>query len=301
MRINKVKVAARPSLAVPDRYNYIACFLTLDCNLNCSYCLNYFGGIKKLSRKNLTGKEWVEGLNRIKASADLPVTLQGGEPSLHPDFLWIIKNIKKSLRIDILTNLGFDVAAFISNIDPQRLTRDAPYPSIRVSYHPEYTDLHTLLRKVKRLHEAGFSIGVFTINDPRSKQHIVEARKRCLALGIDFRTKEFLGIFRGKLYGTYRYRGAVGTTMLKQCRCRNSELIIGPEGSIYRCHRELYHGTAPLGSLMDGDFKINDTFRACNYFGQCNPCDIKIKTNRFQVYGHTSVEIKNIRKRKPVR
>jgi hypothetical protein len=32
----------------------------------------------------------------------------------------------------------------------------------------------------------------------------------------------------------------------------------------------------------------------CYNFGDCNPCDVKIKTNRFQEYGHTSVEIINI-------
>jgi len=40
-------------------------------------------------------------LNRLDCPVDLPITLQGGEPSLHPDFIWIIKNIKKSLNIDI--------------------------------------------------------------------------------------------------------------------------------------------------------------------------------------------------------
>ncbi|MBU4342850.1 MAG: hypothetical protein KKG21_02450, partial [Candidatus Omnitrophica bacterium] len=48
--------------------------------------------------------------------------------------------------------------------------------------------------------------------------------------------------------------------------------------------------------------KLEDAFRPCDWFGHCNPCDIKIKTNRRQVYGWTSVEIKDIQgsvKKKP--
>ncbi|MBI5232727.1 MAG: radical SAM protein, partial [Deltaproteobacteria bacterium] len=41
-------------------------------------------------------------------------------------------------------------------------------------------------------------------------------------------------------------------------------------------------------------FDIEDIFRVCHVFGHCNPCDIKVKTNRFQQWGHTSVEIKEV-------
>jgi len=38
-----------------------------------------------------------------------------------------------------------------------------------------------------------------------------------------------------------------------------------------------------------------DEYRECYFYGDCNPCDVKIKTNRFQQYGHTSVDIIDIR------
>jgi len=38
-----------------------------------------------------------------------------------------------------------------------------------------------------------------------------------------------------------------------------------------------------------------DEYRDCKFYGDCNPCDIKVKTNRFQQSGHTSVDIINIR------
>ncbi len=281
-------------LKLPNRYNYIACFLTLDCNLNCEYCINNFGNNKLIKHRVLTGKDWVRGLDRLVSRDDLPVTFQGGEPALHPDCIWILKNIRGGLNIDILTNLTFDADEFIREINPLRFKRDAPYAAIRVSYHPFHMELDALIRRVLKLQKAGFSIGIYGILHPQFTKDILTAQKRCLEAGIDFRTKEFLGEFEGKLYGSYKYPEAVGSTKKKKSFCRNSELIIGPDGSIYRCHHDLYKDFPPIGNLLDADFKIEDIFRTCDQYGDCNPCDIKVKTNRFQIHGHTSVEIKEI-------
>lgn len=283
------------AILLPKEYNYIACFLTLDCNLKCAYCINSFGGGSKHQKKIISGKEWIRGLNRLVCPDNLPLTFQGGEPSRHPDFIWIIKNIKEDFKIDILTNLSFDIKKFIKDIAPSRLSRNAPYPNIRVSYHPYYSDFKKLIKKVLIVQKAGFSIGIFSVIHPGFKSEISEAKKKCLDLGVDFRTKEFLGEFKGKLFGTYLYPEAVGNINRKKCICRTSELIIGPNANIYRCHHDLYKDCAPVGDLLKSSYKIRNIFRKCNDFGDCNPCDIKIKTDRFQRYGHTSVEIKGIR------
>ena len=234
-------------------------------------------------------------LNRLDSPEDLPVTLQGGEPGLHPDFIWIIKNLKKNLNIDILTNLSFNIEEFVDKIDPLRLSRKSPYPSIRASYHPSYMDFDGLLKKAIRMQRAGFSIGIFAVLHPRFKRDISEAKKKCTLSGVDFRTKEFLGVYEGRLYGTYLYPGSVGALKKRSCLCKTTELIIGPQGKVYRCHHDLYKNLASIGNLSEPDFEIKDMFRKCSFFGDCNPCDIKIKTDRFQVYGHTSVEITDIK------
>lgn len=91
---------------LPDTYKYIATFLTMRCNLKCSFCLNSFES--SFDRKNfeeISGKEWVDSLNKIYSRPEVPITFCGGEPSLHKDFTYIINNLKKELNIDILTNL----------------------------------------------------------------------------------------------------------------------------------------------------------------------------------------------------
>ena len=262
--------------------------------MKCAYCINAHGGSRTFNNSIVSGREWVEGLNRLVYSQDLPITLQGGEPSLHSDFVWIINNIRPELKIDILTNFFFDVGKFIEEVNPSRLFRDAHYPSIRVSYHPDHVNLDVLIEKVLKMQKVGFSIGIYGILHPRLSMKILEAQEKCRDLGIDFRHKEFLGEYEGKFYGTYRYPKGVGNNDKKKCLCRTSELIIGPNCDIYRCHRDLYKNFPSIGNLLDPDFVIEDIFRECNQFGDCNPCDLKTTTNRFQVYGHTSVEIENI-------
>lgn len=276
---------------MPKSYNYIGVFLTFDCNLKCSYCINYFEK-DLLKRKIISGKDWVRLLNRIESRDDLPVTLQGGEPGIHPDFIYIINNVEPELNIDILTCLEFDVDEFIREVNPQRVKRDAPYASIRVSYHPETMDLEETKGKVLKMLDSGFSVGIWSVLHPLYKDHILDAQKKCKGLGIDFRTKEFLGEYQGKLYGTYKYEDACRNKNRKRVHCRTTELLIDPEAFIFGCHHDIYKDINPTGSLFDENFQIEDKFRECDYFGSCNPCDIKIKTNRFQQFGHTSVEIK---------
>ncbi|TAN44516.1 MAG: radical SAM protein [Nitrospirae bacterium] len=277
-------------IIIPESHNYIAVFLTLACNLRCSYCINRFeaGNFKK---GHISGEEWVKGLNRIVSRPDLPVSLQGGEPSLHPDIFYILNNIKPELNIDLLTNLQFDIDAFMSNVSPDRIKRDAPYASIRVSYHPETMQLQPLVDKVLKMMKAGYSIGIWGVMHPKQEAEILRAQEYCKSLGIDFRTKEFLGEYEGKQYGTYRYEGSCDKKGRKNVMCKTTELIIGPTGGIYRCHSDLYEGRQPIGNITDPEFEIEDKFRPCADFGHCNPCDVKLKTNRFQIFGHTSVEV----------
>lgn len=281
------------SLYIPCSYNYIGVFLTFACNLNCSYCINNFeNGLNK--RKTISGKDWVNFLNRIESRPDLPITLQGGEPSVHPDFIYIVNNLKPELNIDILTNLRFDINEFIKNVNPQRLKRYAPYASIRVSYHPETMGLDDTINKTLKMLEAGFSTGIWGVLHPAFERHIKDARQKCLDRGIDFRTKDFLGEYNGKIHGTYKYPDACGKKSRKKVLCKTTEFLIDPQGNVFRCHHDLYKGINVIDTLFNPGFEIQDIYRDCDAFGFCNPCDVKLKTNRFQEYGHTSVDIKFI-------
>jgi pyruvate-formate lyase-activating enzyme len=281
-------------ITITDDCNYIAAFLTMACPYRCPWCINEFSSPRG-HEKIMSGRQWIAGLSRLANLEHLdglvPVTLQGGEPSVHPDFYQIINGLPDRIRIDVLTNLWFDVEEMIRRVDPARLRRPAPYASIRVSYHPGQVDPEELFAKIHRMIEAGFSIGIWAVLHPDNHDHILEMQRRALSEGIDFRTKEFLGFADGKLYGRYKYPQACEMQRREKVMCRTTELLIGPSGAIYRCHHDLYAQAEPVGRLLDPAFHMTGKLRTCDNFGWCNPCDIKVKTNRLQQFGHTSVEI----------
>lgn len=282
--------------------NYVAYFLTLACNLRCPYCINIYNRGKqrgKAAERKMTARDWVAAVDRLVLRDDLPLTLQGGEPTLHKDFYKIVNDVKKAIKMDLLTNMAFDAEEFIDNVPVWRFKREAPYAAIRVSYHPGQNDINILIKKTMKLQDAGFRVGIYGVLHPSPgiKKHILEAQDTCRKLGIDFRTKEFLGEWNGSLCGTYKYEGSVDGRSKKVCECRTTELIVGPSGNIYRCHSDLYNNRLPIGHILDESITAEDImkFRECRYYGDCNPCDVKVKTNRFQIFGHTSVEIRNIK------
>ncbi len=293
------------NLKPKQHHNYVAFFLTLNCNLRCPYCINLHGGgsrYTKAKRKHLSVDEWITAANRLILRDDLPLTLQGGEPTLYKGFYRFVREVKEEIRMDLLTNMSFDVNKFVKNVPLWRFTREAPYASIRVSYHPEQNDIDELIKKTFKMQEAGFRVGLYGIlfPDKNMREHIMQTMEKCRDIGIDFRTKEFLGKWEEDLYGTFKYDGAVCGNEMKSCECRTTEIIVDPAGYVYKCHSDLYNGRSPFANILDNNFNENeiDKFRPCSSYGDCNPCDVKVKTNRFQIFGHTTVEMRNIRKLK---
>ena len=274
-------------IQIPNSCNYIAAFLTFACNFKCSYCINKHGVFKKC--KPMSADEWVGVLNRLPATDELPITLQGGEPTLHPEFYDIVSQVNKPM--DLLTNLSFDVDTFMRHVSPLTFKREAPYPAIRVSFHPEYHNVNDVVKKVRKLLTHGYQVGLYLVDHPSNSEVKEVLKFACEVFDIDFRVKEFLGMWKGKMYGTFKYDGAVNGDRLRECMCKTSELLIAPDGGIHRCHSDLYELSNSVGNIVDVRKEIKFEYLPCDKFGACNPCDVKVTTNRFQQYGHTSVDV----------
>jgi sulfatase maturation enzyme AslB (radical SAM superfamily) len=243
----------------------------------------------------MSGEDWIRGLNRIVPRADLPITLQGGEPTVHKHFYDIVGGIDPRHPLDLLTNLEIDADEFMRRIPPDRIKRPSPYASVRVSYHKGQQEALILFKKVRYLLDHGYSVGVWVVDHPEYRDHTMMVEKMAKDMGIDFRLKEFLGPYNGRDYGTMRYPQAVNAAQLRHCDCRTTEFLIDPAGSIFRCHSDLYANRFPIGHILDPQPpKLLGQWVACEVMGKCNSCDIKVKFNRFQEHGHSSVEIRNI-------
>lgn len=270
-------------IEIPKSYNYISAFLTFACNYKCDYCINKYNGLYRY--KNMSGEEWVEAFNRIPTREDLPITLSGGEPTLHPDFYKIINSVFPGIKLDLLTNGSFDIDEFATLITQNKFKRQAPYASIRFSYHPGYTNFIELLGKVKVLKNLGYSVGIWAVNRSKITSKILQSVAKFV--GIDFRLKDYLD----KGHGDYKYPSGLDGKR-KKCMCKPSELLIAPDGRLFRCHHDLYHGINSYAHVLDKNIKLPEGYTPCDNYGLCNPCDLKLKYDRFQKKGHCSVEIK---------
>ena len=266
-------------------YTYIAAFLTLSCNLKCSYCINHSGMFK--SRTHLKTKEWVVAFSKLQTRNDLPITLQGGEPTLYNGFYELMQSLPSTTKLDLLTNAQFNPQKFVQSVPKYLFDRPAPYAPIRISYHQETMQPYETIHKAQILQSAGFRVGLFSVRVPEYQEHYDWFAHECKLKGLDFRFKEYLSINSG----TFKYPDAVCQEETQTVMCRTSELLIAPDGNIHRCHSDLYAGINPIGHILDPHLPPNKTFLKCDRFGACNFCDVKIKNDRFQVMGATSVEI----------
>lgn len=276
-------------IQIPNEINYIELYFTLRCNLGCSYCINKYDDIKRI-RNEKKSIDISNAINNIDFNGKT-LTIGGGEPTLREDFYDFVNSLKPEIKIDMLSNLQFDTNVFCKKINPKRFTvgTNAAYKAIRVSYHPSQMNPEILVNKAKILQDNGFSIGIFGIAHPMSIGDNLLMAETCRKSGIYFFVKEFLGEFEGKMFGHYKYPEAV-SGIEKKVQCRSSELLIDPSGNIYKCHSDLYSESNAIGNIIDNS-NIEFKYRTCDYFGKCNPCDIKYKVDRFLKKGRCSVEI----------
>src|SRR3989339_520043 len=108
-------VASGNVVTLPETFNYIGAFLTFRCPYACSYCINRFGNSPHLQRREIPARKWIDFFSRLSCR-DVPITLQGGEPGVHRDFIDIVKETSKFHHVDILTNLAFDYYEFARKV-----------------------------------------------------------------------------------------------------------------------------------------------------------------------------------------
>ena len=267
---------------LPKEFNYAEAYLTLRCNLGCDYCINSNSTLER-KRDEMTGNQWLEKLNGIDFG-DVPLTIGGGEPTLHNDFFKIINGL--DTKVDLLTNLNFDVVDFICNTSPTSFTEsDIPfYHPIRVSYHVGQSNENELIGKTQNLRFNGFNVGIFGLFHPHNINENMKMAWECNQENVPFYQKDFLGIIDDEMYGHFKYPDGLDGDK-KRVACRTKELLISPEGDIHKCHRDLYAGQNPL---IDFAYK----FRECEEFGNCNPCDVKLKTNKYLENIDCQVEVR---------
>ena len=286
-------------LVIPENYDYIGVYLTDKCHLSCPYCITKHHNASFGSRhyECLSPEQWIDGLNHLVLPKDVPISLQGGEPFLYQGIWQILENVEH--KIDIMTALPpFLTKEHFSGLKTLNWNkRKAPYPTIRVSYHKGENDYRDLIERIAELQEI-LSIGLYYLDHAACIDEVEEIKTYAKKYNVELRGKEFLGEYKGQQYGTYLYPEAVqGVRLGVDVLCKNTVVPIAPDGMIYRCHSDLYFDRRKLaiGNILDINCQLPIEHMFCGNYGLCSECDVKIKTNHYQQYGYTSVDIKFVK------
>ena len=286
------------TIIIPVDYDYVGVYLTNECFLRCPYCITSHHGSNFIGRKSvnsLSPKEWIRALNRLVLPKNVPITLQGGEPFLYKGIWDILDNITH--KVDIMTALppflGKKSFLKLKSLDWNK--RESPYPTIRVSFHKGQNDFKELVERIAELDDF-LNIGLYYLSHSAiSEAEIAAMKDYAKEKDVEFRSKEFLGIHDGKMYGIIKYPGSVdGKIQGITVHCKNTVVPVAPDGEIYLCHSDLYFNRRDrsLGNILDNTFAFPNGHLPCLNFGLCSECDVKVKTNHYQQYGYTSVNIR---------
>lgn len=232
----------------------IRIYLTLSCNLKCSYCVNNFHG-KLHPFKHLSGKEWIRIINREGRD----VVLTGGEPTLHKDFIQIVNGINPKIDVRVYTNLVWTDKFLDEYI--KKVNREVDF---YVSHHISSGDIQRFINILKKLKESGkFKGTVHTVCSDKNK--IKELKKifsrNGISLGVDDDQYEM-------------FNEACSKRFRKDVVCSKKLYLIAPNGVRFRCLSYLVRNKQPLEDLTKTKL-LNPKFSdGCSDYGYCAPCDM---------------------------
>jgi Tfp pilus assembly protein PilF/MoaA/NifB/PqqE/SkfB family radical SAM enzyme len=171
-----------------------------ECNYRCSYCY-----APKPEHPDLKTKPHYKavypGIKCILSAWDViaekygncRIRLDGGEPSVYPNFLELVRKLSKKHHLQINTNLSFDTDIFVKDIDPGAVRIDG-------SLHPEYLSADEYASKIKTLRKNGFKVVVSYVGYPPFLRSLEEYKKKAEDAGAVFIIHPYSGDYKGRKY-----------------------------------------------------------------------------------------------------
>lgn len=240
-------------------------------------------------------------MNLIEHPVGQTLSIIGGEPTIHKDFLEIINNLE-GYKLTVTTNCKSSFYKDLSNID---LIRPKKSTTLRIntSYHPAYLSAEEYLRVINIYKSKGFFVDQTAyVNHPEVHQfdsRIDEIKKVMTVtsppyLGFYDKRDGFHAPFDESLnhpnenyedvesarticgisdFDAFRHICGQSSKSSAMCVHPSKSLMIGPDGKYYNCHYKMYYDIDPVCTIKD--FKtVPDAPVNCNHYGFCNWCDI---------------------------
>lgn len=249
------------------------CWLTnFSCNYGCPYCIlkpHWEYALKRdryFSIKQILSA-WTNLRNRY---GEVNINISGGEPTIYPDFLNIIKELSMLHRIDLNTNLSIPIDSIMEHLDASRI-------NLSVAFHPFFMKITDMVCKLNALKTKGWNVEVACVAWP-PLIHNLEYYQSLLQ-NLNFQVLPFRGIYDDRLYPfsyTQKEKEIINKYIAdrqgvkfsteppkvtgRMCRAGQVYANIMPDGAVLRCGsgQEVIHK-----DFFDGNFTFLDKPAPC--------------------------------------
>lgn len=236
--------------------------ITYHCNFRCPYCF-FDGKWEEYGPRTVfkSPQEWIALWKRIeKMYGEVFLVISGGEPFSYPGFIEMIAEVSKMHYMNISTNASGDLDKFIQLVDPKRV-------SLTLAFHPEYSKLKSIIRKIKKLKDAGFRIDYINLCAwPPYIENIDEFASISEKESMMLKVIPFCGVYEGKSYPdsyTAQEKEILGMDSSWEesvsrkgslCMAGYRTALIYPDGKVARCGQmgEKYL----VGNFFDEEFEL---------------------------------------------
>lgn len=173
---------------------YVWIELTRRCNLTCQHC--YIEGGPARANEMPT-EEFLRLLDEMAAMGVWAVVLTGGEPTLHPDFIQVVKHARKlGLLVGIATNGMFLSESLLDQLPRQGVIISVSLDNLHFMDHPEHEFKH-VSRAIIRSQEMGFLTNIMTNTNRKNVDYLPRLIDWAKTHGVSVRSIPFSPIGRG--------------------------------------------------------------------------------------------------------
>jgi sulfatase maturation enzyme AslB (radical SAM superfamily) len=127
--------------------------VTGNCTYDCRYCVLHYKEPYHYPTKTL------EFINNLSKTKNIILTLFGGEPTAHPDFLKILNDLDPHIDLGIFTNLSKGESYF------QKILDIRPNIKFETSFHPSQVDFKSYYNKIKFLMSKNAKVAIAFMYD----------------------------------------------------------------------------------------------------------------------------------------
>jgi len=127
--------------------------VTGNCTYDCRYCVLHY------KEPYHYPTETLELINKLAETKNIILTLFGGEPTAHPEFLKILGDLDPCIDLGIFTNLSKGEGYF------QKILDIRPNIKFETSFHPSQSNFKDYYKKIEFLMTKGVSVSVAFMYD----------------------------------------------------------------------------------------------------------------------------------------